>query len=62
MNEQIEKIKADLAFAIKPIWLLPKQEQAELLETFINDLIHIFCTINIAEKYFLFLIGMYFQD
>ena len=40
MNEQIEKIKADLAFAIKPIWLLPKQEQAELLETFINDLIH----------------------
>lgn len=38
MHEDIEKIKANLTLAIKPIWKLPKQQQAEILEPFINDL------------------------
>ena len=38
MHEDIEKIKANLILAIEPVWKLPKQQQAEILEPFINDL------------------------
>jgi hypothetical protein len=38
MFEDIEKIKADLVFALKPIWKLPKEQQVQILEPFINEL------------------------
>lgn len=40
MFEDIEKIKADLAFALKPIWMLPKDQQVLILEPFINELMN----------------------